>query len=164
MDTCRRRYREFVEKAIGEGTRPELTGGGMVRSVAGWQKIKSLRQSGGHLKRDERILGYSNFVEAVLEHQQGKLDRRYRLKAAGYDLDKLIERVCERFELAPADILEPGKQPKQVQAKSLLCYLAVRKLGLKGTEVGQRLRLPQSAVSRAIQRGKRIATELNFSL
>jgi REP element-mobilizing transposase RayT len=161
---CRRRYREFVEKAIGEGTRPELTGGGMVRSVGGWKKIKSLRQSGWHLKSDERILGDSDFVEAVLEHQQEKMDRRYRLKAAGYDLDKLIERVCERFDLAPEDILEPGKQPKQVQAKSLVCYLAVRKLGLKGTEVGQRLRLTQSAVSRAVQRGKRIATELDFSL
>jgi len=162
--TGRRRYREFVEKGIGEGHRPELIGGGLVRSLGGWQKIKSRRKSGQHLKSDERILGDSSFVESVLQQQQEELDRHHRLKAAGYDLDKLIEEVCELFDLLPQDILEPGKQPKQVQAKSMVCYLAVRHLGLKGTAVGQRLRLSQSAVSRAVQRGKKIATELNFSL
>jgi hypothetical protein len=33
------------------------------------------------LKGDERILGDSDFVEAVLEAQNEKLERRYRLEA-----------------------------------------------------------------------------------
>jgi hypothetical protein len=33
--TARRRYREFVEKEIRKGKRPELVGGGLIRSLGG---------------------------------------------------------------------------------------------------------------------------------
>ena len=33
---AKRHYREYVEKGIGEGRRPELVGGGLVRSLGGW--------------------------------------------------------------------------------------------------------------------------------
>ncbi len=54
---ARRRYRAFVQKGIGEGKRPDLTGGGLIRSLGGWGGIKALRKSGIRLKGDERILG-----------------------------------------------------------------------------------------------------------
>lgn len=164
LSTCRRRYRDFIKKGITEGKRPELIGGGLVRSVGGWRELKSLRNSGVHLKSDERILGESDFVESVLQHQDEVLERRYRLKASGYDLNKIVERVCDLFDLLPDDILQPGKKPLQVQARSLLCHWAVSELGLNGTEVGQRLGLTQSAVSRAVQRGRKIARDFKYSL
>ena len=40
--TARRKYREFVEGGIDAGRRPELVGGGLVRSVGGWKKAKIL--------------------------------------------------------------------------------------------------------------------------
>lgn len=164
LSTSRRRYREFVEKAITIGKRPELTGGGLVRSAGGWREIKSMRKSGEHLKSDERILGDSRFVENVLQHQAEAFERRYRLKAAGYDLDKLIEKVCDLIDMKPDQIPLPGKKPKQVRARSLVCYWAVSELGLKGTAVGQRLGMTQSAVSRAVQRGRAIAVEHKYAL
>ena len=72
------------------GKRPELTGGGLTRSVGGWQEVKSLRRQSIHLKSDERILGQSDFVESVLQQQNERLDRKYRLKAMGYDLGKIV--------------------------------------------------------------------------
>ena len=164
LGICRRRYRDFVKKGIVQGKRPELTGGGLIRSAGGWQELKSRRKSGEHLKSDERMLGDSTFVETVLRHQDEVFERRYRLKASGYDLDKIIERVCYLCDLLPDDIPLPGKQPKQVQARSLVCHWAVNELGLNGTVVGQRLGLTQSAVSRSVQRGRKIATELQYSL
>lgn len=40
--TARRKYRQFVEKGIDVGRRPELVGGGLIRSVGGWKMTKTL--------------------------------------------------------------------------------------------------------------------------
>ena len=50
------RYRDFVKKGIARGGRPELSGGGLVRSAGGWSAVKMLRRSGLFQKADERIL------------------------------------------------------------------------------------------------------------
>ena len=162
--TARRRYRAFVEKGITLGRRPELTGGGLTRSVGGWQALKTLRSKGVHLKSDERILGQSDFVESVLQQHNEVLERRYRLKALGYNWDQIIARVAELFDMPPKEILQTGKQPLRVQARSLVCYWAVSELGISATEVGRRLGLSQSAVSRAVPRGQKIADERGYSI
>jgi REP-associated tyrosine transposase len=164
LDTCRRRYRNFVQKGIAMGKQAELTGGGLVRSAGGWQALKTLRKRGAHLKSDERILGERGFVEKVLEQRGEHLDRQYTLEAAGYDLEKIIERVGALLEMSTDAILQPSKRPRCVQARSLVCYWAVRELGINGTDVGRRLGLSQSAVSRAVPRGQAMAEEAHYSL
>jgi hypothetical protein len=34
---ARKKYRDFVEKGICQGRNPEMTGGGLLRSIGGWQ-------------------------------------------------------------------------------------------------------------------------------
>ena len=41
--TARRRYRGYVEKGLGDGRRPELVGGGLVRSAGGWSVAQSVK-------------------------------------------------------------------------------------------------------------------------
>jgi len=62
---ARRRYREYVQEGIMQGRRPELVGGGLVRSLGGWKAVKALRGMGEKIKGDERILGDGDFVESV---------------------------------------------------------------------------------------------------
>jgi len=45
----------IIVRGIEDGQRPELTGGGLVRSSGGWSVIKALRRATVHLKSDERI-------------------------------------------------------------------------------------------------------------
>jgi hypothetical protein len=59
------------------GKRPELTGGGLIRSLGGWGQAKTLRRTGTRLKSDERILKESDFVEQVLSPTNEQMDRRY---------------------------------------------------------------------------------------
>jgi putative transposase len=66
VSAARRSYRKFVEKGRGQGNRPDLIGGGLLRSAGGWQAVQSLRKAGVHQKSDERILGDNDFVENVL--------------------------------------------------------------------------------------------------
>ena len=77
----RKRYRVFVEKGILEGKRPDLTGGGLLRSISGWKVLKGLRKAGIRVKGDERILGDSDFTENVLKAAEKELEQKYDLKA-----------------------------------------------------------------------------------
>jgi putative transposase len=63
---AKRAYRAFVKKGIVLGQRPELVGGGLIRSMGGWSAVKSLRRSGDREKGDARILGSSEFVMQVI--------------------------------------------------------------------------------------------------
>lgn len=164
IGAARRQYRQFVQKGIAQGQKPELTGGGLLRSAGGWGVLKSKRRMKAHLKGDERILGNSAFVETVLGQAQEKLDRHYRMASAGYTLDTIIDKVGAVFDLPPEALRATGKHPRRVQARSLVAYMAVKQLGMQGTSVGRHLGLSQSAVSRAVQRGETLAEQLSFSM
>jgi len=154
LSSARSGYRSFVEKAMAEGRRPELTGGGLIRSVGGWGVLKSLGKGKGHLKGDERILGDSDFVEAVLEAQNEKLERRYRLEAEGFDIEKVIKRAAEISGLTAEQIRTAGKEPWRVQARRLACYWAVRELGMTTVAVSRVLGICPTAVTKAVSRGE----------
>jgi hypothetical protein len=164
VHAARRGYRQFVMEGIAAGKRDDLTGGGLIRSSGGWQALKEMHKEGVHFKSDERILGDSDFVESVLREQEERFDRRHRLKAGGYDFDTVVNRVAELFHMTATEILQPGKKPERVRARSLVCYWAVTELGLAGTAVGRRLGLVQSAVSKAVGRGATEAARHDFRL
>lgn len=93
----RKKYLTFVENGVSQGIKPELTGGGLIRSAGGWNRMKELRQMKIELKSDERILGESDFVETVLKDAEEDFDRRYKYRLNGFDFNKALERVCKRF-------------------------------------------------------------------
>lgn len=159
-----RRYRRFLQKGIGKGKISELTGGGLVRSVGGWCVLRSMRRMNSHLKGDERILGDSRFVQEVLDAAHERYESRFALSASGCTFDNIVALVGERLNLTAETILSPGKQPERVKARSLVAYLAVRQLGMTGTDVGKRLCASQSAISRAVARGEILAAKLSVSL
>ncbi len=162
--TARRRYKIFVQKGIQAGKRPDLTGGGLIRSSGGWIVLKSLRRSNVHLKSDERVLGDSDFVERVLKAANEALERKYDLRSKGYNIDKLSDRVAKIFSIHPEDIFQPGKQPLKVKARSLLCYWAVKELGFTMVDLASKLNVSQPAVSICVRRGEQIASENGYSI
>jgi len=160
----RAKYRTFVENGNSEGSRPDLTGGGLLRSIGGWAALKGVRKVGIRVKGDERILGDSDFVINVLESADEKLERKYNLKAKGYDFNRLIERVAEVMDIEIEQVTAFGKSPTTVRARSLLCFWAHRKLGMTTIEIAGRLNICQSAASRSSLRGQKIERENRFEL
>jgi REP element-mobilizing transposase RayT len=161
---ARKRYRKFVKKGVTQGRRPELVGGGLIRSVGGWQAFKALDRNDVHLKSDERILGDSDFVEEVLKKAEEKRERKYQLEAEGFTVDRLANRVASIVGLKSEDVWKKGKHPQIVRARSLLCYWAVNELGMTATELARRIGLTQSAISQSVKRGEAIADENRFEL
>ncbi|MDZ7580619.1 MAG: transposase [Deltaproteobacteria bacterium] len=151
---ARNRYRDFVIKGVELGRRPDLIGGGLIRSAGGWQAVKALGKNKIHLKGDERILGDSDFVLKVLDEQNECMVQRYHVREQGYDLEKIIERVSDLFSLSKRDILDPSRQRQRVMARSVLCYWAIRELGMSGRELAHILEAIVPSVSRAVSRGR----------
>jgi putative transposase len=135
---AQKNYRDFVEKGICEGRRPELVGGGLVRSLGGWKQAKTILKGSERIKGDERILGDSDFVLNVLEFSNEQLERRYRLIARGIDLQILARLAAKIYDLRPEQLFAPGRYPTIVLARSLLCFWAVRHLGMQATDLRQR--------------------------
>ncbi len=164
IETARRRYKAFVLEGLQKGRRPELTGGGLIRSNGGWAMIKSFRRANMHLKSDERILGDSEFVESVLKAADESLEKKFHLKSEGFDIRKLADRVAEIFFIDPEEIFQPGKQPVKVRARSLFCYWAVRELGFTMAYLAQKLNISQPAVSVSVRRGEQIVSENGYEI
>jgi lambda repressor-like predicted transcriptional regulator len=116
------------------------------------------------MKGDERILGDGEFTQSVLDLAKEQTEQRYRLKAQGYNLDKVTLRVANVLGMDPAQIWAPGKNPKTVKARSLLCYWAVRQLGFSATELSKRLGISQPSVSISVKRGETIAKAARLNL
>ena len=86
--TARKHDLEFVAKGVKMGRRPDLTGGGLIRTAGGWTALKAFRRQKIHINGDERILGDSDFVESVLDEQNERLERRYHIQVPGYEFEK----------------------------------------------------------------------------
>jgi hypothetical protein len=50
------KYEQFVREGVSQGRRPELVGGGLIRSLGGWSQVLSLRRKRIKVASDERIL------------------------------------------------------------------------------------------------------------
>jgi len=66
--------------------------------------------------------------------------------------------------IEPSQVWASGKQPKVVQARSLLCYWATSELGISQAWLSKRLRLSQPAISLSVARGRAIATQNNYGI
>jgi hypothetical protein len=161
---ARRRYRQFVAEGIELGKRPELVGGGLVRSLGGWSGVKALRKERALMKGDERILGDGNFVAEVLAQAEEAMARRYRSRLKGLDLGQVARRVGEIFDMEVEEVWSAGKSRKVVQARSMLCYWAVRELHITMTELARRLNLSITAVSNSVAREENLAKTAGYAL
>jgi putative transposase len=157
LPSARKAYRAYVKKGIAQGRRPELVGGGLIRSAGGWSAVKAMRRAKDHMKSDERILGDGEFVQNVLDEAKERLEERYWIKTQGYDLDKVTIRVSSELGIDPEQVWASGKHPMTVKARSLLCYWAVSKLGFSATKLAKKLGISQPSVSISVKRGERIA-------
>jgi len=156
---ARKMYESFVAEGINLGRQPELTGGGLLRSVGGWSELKGRRRGGMRIKGDERILGSSEFVEKVIRQAADDFENKTRYANQGLDLEGLLARTACYYEVAIKDLGSRSKERKVTRARSALCYLAVKKLQSSCVEVGLRLNLTPSTISKAVIRGEAVVSE-----
>jgi chromosomal replication initiation ATPase DnaA len=126
--------------------------------------VKAIRRAKEFQKPDKRILGDGDFVEKVLAIPQESRECEYHLLAQGIDLEKIVERGAALMGVEPSMIWVPGKERNRVSARGLVCYWAVRHLGMSLAELSRRLRISLSGVSQSVKRGEELANARGYRL
>jgi len=89
---------------------------------------------------------------------------KYALKAQGFDLYMVARRVADLRHIECDRVWAPGKQRQVVEARSLLCYWAVRELGISMASLSRKLNISIPAVSQSVIRGENIAKSNQYVL
>jgi len=142
------KYENFVGEGIEAGRRPELLGGGLIRSLGGWSEVLSLRRVGSKVFSDERILGSSEFVKDVIADAEQKTKETLRLSSKISDLPSLAAEVCEGEGVDEVELRSGLRKREVVKSRRIFCQIAVRKMGYSGADVARFLGVNTSAVNR----------------
>ena len=159
-DTTRRArnaYRRFVQEGIGMGRKPELTGGGLVRSLGGWSQVQSAQRKGQKTEYDERILGSGDFVNAIFREAEEKQIRQFKIKRTGLTISGLIEKECKAARISEMELKNGSKRTLVRAVREKIARRCVEELGLTSAEIARNLGVCTSTVTRALVRGEKAA-------
>lgn len=162
INAARRAYLAYMEDGLQQGQRKDLVGGGLIRSLGGWSEVN--RMGRDHVMGDERILGESDFVDSILSKAGEAMQRRYKLKATGYDLQRVAMRAASLFGLKADEIFLPGRQDAKVKARSLACFWAARELSISLSDLARAFSMSIAGISYAVARGENLARTCGFKL
>jgi REP element-mobilizing transposase RayT len=149
---ARRAYRKYVEEGVKEGRRPELVGGGLVRSLGGWSQVRSLRRENERVLADERILGTGDFVQKVISEADERIkyqlgDNERRKKA-----QQLLEETCKKEDVNANELRMGSRRGRIARVRGEIAYQLVERYGFSLAEVARQLGVTTSAISKAICR------------
>jgi putative transposase len=143
-----RRYIAFVEKGVSKERRPELVGGGLLRSAGGWSEVASMRKRGIGMASDARILGEGGFVERVIAEADERERETLRLRGRTPELSALLREVAEKEGMKEEVLRAPRRRREVVGVVKFFCQLAVRRYGYTGASVARFLGFTTSLVNR----------------
>ncbi len=160
FDKARRKYREFVLDGIEEGSRSDLAGGGLIRSIGGREKIQELRRGREKWAFDERVLGSSEFVNEVIERNEQEARRNLvNAEERESSVANLVASVGQIFGLTKEEITSGSRNRRVVESRYVVSHIAVRRYGLTATEVGKILKVSVQSVLRGLEVGSDIIKE-----
>jgi len=136
--TARRRYRQFVKNGIEQGRRPELQGGGLVRSAAGNKAGLLGRKKEEREKGDERVLGSGDFVEAILSDSD-YIQRPKTLRRV--PLFELVDKISGFLETEKDEVMSGNRKQKNCCARDLISFIAVQNMGYKFHDIARVLNI-----------------------
>jgi putative transposase len=150
----RKNYLQYVKEGIDQGRRPELVGGGLIRSMGGWSAVLAIRKRGEREVADQRILGDGDFVKHVISGLDDLVKKNLRLSGQRIDMKVLAEKVAEKYNVSIGELRSGGRRRAVVQARRAMSWIGVRELGYSGADVARYLGVSNSCVTRLISAGK----------
>jgi len=147
-----RSYRKFMEEGKGIGRRPDLVGGGLVRSHGGWSRVLSLRERGGSPEHDSRILGTGDFVERMMREADETLARQIKHRRGKGSIDAVIRRMCKEEGVREQELKSGGQRRKISKIRARIAYYLSREMGISMAEIARNLGVGTSAVAMAIKK------------
>ena len=144
-----RRYKAFVAEGVDQGRRPELVGGGLIRSLGGWSQVLSLRRKGLRMAADDRVLGDGDFVEQIWAESAELGKETLRRKGPGVELETLAREIAADRGITETELRSGSRMRKVSEARRVFCRACVGELGYPAAAVARFLGVTTSAVVRA---------------
>ncbi len=152
VENARKKYRSFVKKGVAQGTRPDLQGGGLVRSAGGNPEGLLGRKKGQRENSDARILGSGVFVTEVIQKSRIDFPNVVLNKPS---LEELTLKVTNHLGLAPKTLLSKARNRNVSTARAIISYLAVKEAGYNQKEIEKYLNISRIGVRNSISRGEK---------
>jgi putative transposase len=157
-------YRRFVAEGVELGRRPELVGGGLIRSLGGWSEVKSQRRRGKQEPADERILGSGEFVERVIQEAERAMKRQYSGKESGRKIERLIAEACKKESVSLTELRSGSRRGKLPAVRAAVSRKLVEDYGIALAEVARQVGVSTSAISKSLARGYSIQSTTSLFL
>jgi REP element-mobilizing transposase RayT len=152
MARAARAYRAYVAAGIPLGRRPDLVGGGLVRSLGGWAAVRAMRPRTPDDMADPRILGRGDFVERLLHEAEARQRPRLRPAERAGRGAAIIKAACTRAGIPPTEFAAGSRRGAISTLRAEVAQTLVADLGLSLAEVARRCGVTTSAISRALRR------------
>ena len=148
---AKKAYRKYVQEGIAQGRRPELVGGGSIRSQGGWSGAISMRRHGGRELSDERILGHGDFVERVIEEAEGRLRYQFREGGRRQTVEEFIQEVCEKENISFEELRAGSRRRRISLVRLQIASQLLEVYGIPLAEIARQLGDTTSAISKALK-------------
>jgi putative transposase len=156
---AQRAYWKYMAEGVAQGRRPELVGGGVVRSNGGWSVVLSMRRSEEKISGDQRILGTGDFVERVLNESSQPLGQRISAGERSKRAEIIVKEECGRREIAFEELRMGSRRGEIPQVRSELAERLIKELGMSLAGVARLLGVSTSAISKILQRTAQATSE-----
>lgn len=141
-----------MEEGKDQGRRPELVGGGLIRSMGGWSKVLSLRGKKETMEYDARILGEGDFVARIRGEAEPHLKRQVPANEREQLINQIIEEICKQTGTNETELRMGGRRRKISETRAEVSYRLNREFGIPAAEIARHLGLCTSAIAKAIEK------------
>jgi putative transposase len=145
-------YRDFVKEGLGQGSRPGLVGGGLIRSQGGWSGVRAMRQSGEEENSDERVLGGGEFVDRLLADAEEKVKRQLPPRELARRVRKVIEETCAKGGTSQEMLLAGGRRRHVSAVRAELARILVEEVGISMAECARQIGVTTVGVAQVLRR------------
>ncbi|MCF8217174.1 MAG: transposase [Chlorobium sp.] len=152
--SARSAYQEFVAAECGRGSQPELTGGGLIRSIGGWSELKSLRKRQQKQFSDERILGSGEFAKEILDEADEAVKDRLPAIAATAEAAERLRQACEDAGVNINALQGGSRKQNCSELRKKLALEYVLELGMTYAGAARLLGISAAAVNGIVKRNE----------
>jgi hypothetical protein len=145
-------YRGYLKEGIPIGRRPDLAGGGLVRSAGGWAEVRARRHQKEPMAADPRILGSGDFVEGLLRDAEERLRASFRRTPTRREIATVIAQRCRRARISVEELQQGGRRGSLSMVRAELARHLITDLGLSLAQAARHLGVSTPAISKIIRK------------
>jgi putative transposase len=143
FSNSKRSYRTFIKEGVEKKFLPDLSGGGLIRTLGGLPEALLARKT--PTLTDQRILGSGGFVRDMAEKRHPSLDR-YE------EMERIVSSLCRDEGITREQLCGGSRAGKLPRLRSELAFILSKELGISHAAIGRTLGITTSGVSRIMER------------